>query len=328
MHTKRPTIMDVAREASVSRATASRVLNHGPGVSVEVRRRVQQVITDLGYRPDPAAQALASGRSDVIELVVVDDCQSTFGSNPYYGRVVTGIVTEIATTHAQMRIHLVDRAHAPQLLGPIAQATSLGAVLVNVPAPLAEEFYLRCDRVVALGRSAPRVPSVETDNEAGAYAAVSHLHQRGRRHIAAIHGPRTNSCAAARREGYLVAMRDAGLPVVSSGGEFCREVGYTHTRRLLADHADLDALFVACDLMATGTLQALAESGRRVPDDVAVVGFDDSLIAACASPPMTSVHQPVEEMAAAATRALLDRRIAPYWRCVLPTALVVRQSSG
>src|SRR3954463_15894942 len=186
MHTKRPTIMDVARQASVSRATASRVLNHGPGVSVEVRRRVQQVIEDLGYRPDPAAQALASGRSEVIELVVLDNCGASFGSNPYYGRVVTGVVGELTSTHAQLRIHVVDRAHAQPLLGQIAQTASLGAVLVNVPAPLAEEFYLRCDRVVSIGRSAPGVPWVEPEKEAGASAAVTPRQRGGRRRIAAI----------------------------------------------------------------------------------------------------------------------------------------------
>jgi DNA-binding LacI/PurR family transcriptional regulator len=331
MQTKRPTIMDVARQASVSRATASRVLNGGPGVAPDVRQRVQQVIDDLDYHPDPAAQALASGRSELVELVeliVVDENPSQFGRNVYYGRVVGGIVNEIATSRAQMRVHIVSHDEAPGLLAKVARAGSLGAILVNVPPAMAADFHTQCDRVVSLGRSAPGVPSVETDNAAGAYAAVHHLQLRGRRRIAGIHGPQTSNDAVARREGYLFAMRDAGLPAVSGAGTFCREAGYLRTRELLVTHTDLDAVFVACDLMATGTLQALAEAGRRVPDDVAVVGYDDSVIAACASPPMTSVHQPVEEMAAAATRALLDRRTAPFWRCELPSALVIRQSSG
>ncbi|MEU4217387.1 substrate-binding domain-containing protein [Actinoplanes sp. NPDC026623] len=96
---------------------------------------------------------------------------------------------------------------------------------------------------------------------------------------------------------------------------------------MLAEHPGVDAIFVGCDVMATGAMQALADIGRRVPRDVAVVGFDDSVIAVCTTPPLSSVHQPVEEMAAAATRALVRRQLAPHWRCVFPAALQVRQSS-
>jgi DNA-binding LacI/PurR family transcriptional regulator len=157
---------------------------------------------------------------------------------------------------------------------------------------------------------------------------VTHLVQRGRRRIAGLHGPRAHPCAVQRHDGYLDAIRSAGLTPLSGGGDFRREVGYAETQRLLALQPDLDAIFAACDLTAIGALQAVTEAGRRVPDDVALVGFDDSLIAACASPPMTTVRQPVEEMAAAATWAMLERRVRPGWQELLPTELVVRASSG
>ncbi|WP_213451692.1 LacI family DNA-binding transcriptional regulator [Rhizomonospora bruguierae] len=326
MQERRPTLADVAREAGVSVTAASRVVNGGRGVAPHVRRRVQAVIDRLAYRPSPAARALAAGRADVVELVVVDDGECSLGSNPYCGRVVAGIAAELAGSPAQLRIHVVDESAAPRRLVEVAGAASLGAILVNVPADLGADFYRRCDRVVSMGRSAPRVPFIDPDNVAGARAAVDHLYRGGRRRLAAIHGPERNPCAIGRRTGYQEAMRDAGLPPLGAGGNFRREGGYAGTQRLLADHPDLDALFVACDVMAVGALQALAAAGRRVPDDVAVVGFDDSLLVSCTIPPLSSVRQPVEEMAATATRALLGGHLAA-WQSTFPTTLKVRESS-
>jgi len=323
---RKPTLADVAAEAGVSKAAASRVINDAPGVAPQTRARVRQVISALGYRPDPVARALASGHGDVIELVVVDDA-AVFGTSPYYGRVTAGILQELAGSNAQLRVHVIEQAGAAALLARIADTVSLGLVLVNVPPPLAAELYARCDRVVSLGPSAPGVPFIGLENAEGAYAAVSHLHETGRRRIAALHGQAGNPCADGRREGHRRAIRDLDLPDISAEGKFRREAGYELTQRLLAEEPELDALFVSCDLMATGTLQALADAGRRVPQDVAVVGFDDSVIAECSTPPLSSVHQPVEQMAAAATRALVRRQLAPYWQCLFPAVLRVRRSS-
>lgn len=323
MEPRRPTILDVARAAGVSRAAASRVINDEPGVAGAVRLRVRQVIRDLDYRPNPAARALASGRSDVVDLVVVDDCSATFGVNPYYGRVVAGVLAGLAGTDAHMRVHVVGEPDAAKLLASLADTTDFGALLVNVPPGVAAG----ADRVISMHASAPGVPFVDTENTAGAYAAVQHLYSLGRRRIGAIHGPRASACAVQRHDGYLDAMRDLGLAPIGGGGDFRREVGYAEATRLLRRHPDLDALFVACDLVAAGALQALADAGRRVPGDVAVVGYDDSLIARCTQPPLTSVRQPVEEMAAAATRALVADRLSTYGRQLFPAELVLRQST-
>jgi DNA-binding LacI/PurR family transcriptional regulator len=131
-----------------------------------------------------------------------------------------------------------------------------------------------------------------------------------------------------RRAGYEAAMRDLGLPALAAGGPFRRETGYEQTRKLLAEDPSLDAVFVGCDLMAAGAMQALAEADRHIPHDVAVVGFDDSLITALTVPPMSSVRQPVEEMAAAATRALVDREVGFSWQRTFETTLQVRASSA
>jgi DNA-binding LacI/PurR family transcriptional regulator len=327
MPQRRPTLADVAAEAGVSKAAVSRVVNDAAGVSPQTREHVRQVISRLGYRPDPVARALASGHGDVVELVVVDDA-AIFGTSPYYGRVTAGILQELAGGNAQLRVHVVDKAGAPALLARIAETVSLGVLLVNVPPDLAKQFHDRCERVVSMGPSAPGLPFIGLENAEGVAAAVRHLHETGRRRIGALHGQDDNPDAAARREGHRRAIRDLGLPDISATGKFRRESGYELTLKLLAEEPELDAVFVACDLMATGTLQALADAGRRVPQDVAVVGFDDSVIAECANPPMSSVHQPVEQMAAAATRALVKRQLAPYWQCVFPAPLKVRQSSA
>jgi len=327
MPSRRPTLADVAAQAGVSKAAVSRVINDAPGVSARTREHVRQVIAALGYRPDPVARALASGHGAVVELVVVDDA-AVFGTSPYYGRVTAGILQELTGSNAQLRVHVVDEASAPALLARIADTVSVGVLLVNVAPRLAAEFYARCERVVSIGPSAPGIPFIGLENADGAYAAVLHLHQTGRSRIAALHGQEGNPCADARREGHRRAVRDLGLPDISAVGKFRREAGYELTQRLLAEEPGLDAIFAGCDLMAAGAMQALADAGRRVPQDVAVVGFDDSVIAACATPPMSSVDQPVEQMAAAATRALVNRQLAPHWRCVFPAVLQVRQSSA
>jgi DNA-binding LacI/PurR family transcriptional regulator len=324
---KQPTLEDVARRAGVSRSTVSRVVNRQGEVAPDVRRRVERAIARMGYQPHGAARALASGRVEAVDLVVIDDCAPNFGMNPYYPRVVAGVLAALAGTEARLRLHVVDEAAGAATLAEVAVGTGLGAVLVNVPAAMAEEFYRQSDRAVSLGRSAPGVPFVDAENAAGAEGAIRHLYRTGRHRIAAINGPQTHPCAVGRRHGYLSAMADVGLSPISLAGDFRREVGRNGARHLLATQPDIDAIFAGCDLMATGVLQALAELGRRVPDDVAVVGFDDCVLAACATPPLTSVNQPVEEIAAIATEALLHRQAKPRWERIMPTSLTIRQSS-
>jgi DNA-binding LacI/PurR family transcriptional regulator len=329
MPERAPTIDDVAREAGVSRATASRVINNIPGASAIVRARVHGVVTELGYRPNAAARALASGRTDTVELIVAGHNQqpSWFGADPYYSRIVAGIITALSGTDARLRIHVLG-ADEDELIDRIARTTSFGAVVANIPARLAVRVHARCPRTVSVGGTAPVVPAVVADNTGGAIAAVGHLHAIGRSRIGAIHGPAGNPCADSRRDGYLQAIRDLGLPDRSAGGAFDRDSGFRAAARLLADVPDLDGLFVASDLMAAGAVQAVAAAGRRVPEDISVVGFDDSVVAACTTPPLTTMRLPVEDMAAAATRSLLDGGAATGWRLPFPVELIMRQSAA
>jgi DNA-binding LacI/PurR family transcriptional regulator len=324
---RRPTLLDVARTAGVSRSTASRAINNQAGVAVGVRQRVLRAADLLGFHPDSSARALASGHADVFDLVVIDEDPYAFAMNPFYGRVAAGIMVATADTDVRLRIHLTARRTAVRVLDEVAGSGGLGTLLVNVPSELAQPFHDRCRRMVSFGRFDGGVPFTEADTTYGASLGVGHLISAGRRVIAAIDGPPGNPCAAHRHAGYVATMDAAGLSPLWMDGDFTRRGGYEAMLRLLDARPDIDAVFAACDATATGALQALAEAGRRVPDDVAVVGFDDSVLAASTNPPMTSVRQPVEEMATRATRDLLHGQVSADWQAYFPVTLSVRASS-
>ncbi|WP_327001235.1 LacI family transcriptional regulator [Dactylosporangium sp. NBC_01737] len=327
----RPTIEDVARAAGVSRATVSRVINNEPGASAPVRARVHDAITALGYLPNPTARALASGRQRVVDVIAVTFSASIgrLGTHPYYSRVLAGVMSVLEPEDVPVRMHAVGEDGAAAAIDAIAAKATLGAILTNVPPALAARFHRRCPRAVSVVATAASVPAVEADNLGGAAAAVEHLHRLGRRRIAAIHGPDASTCALDRRAGYVQAVQRLGLPRIEvDGGDFLREHGHDAARHLLDRYPDVDAVFVACDLMAAGAVQAVTATGRRVPQDVNVIGFDDSLAAVCANPPLSTMRVPVEDMAAAATRLLLDGDVPAGLRRRFAVEAVLRGSTA
>jgi len=318
MQNQRPKLEDVARVAGVSRSAASRALNGQPGTSDAVRERVRAVAVQLGFQPDAAARALATGRpavgrDDSIEVLIVDPDPNALSVKPFYSRVMTGAMRALGGDLA-LRLRLVPAPPAAD------DAPPFGRILVNMPAGAAGR--LRGTRTVALGQSAANIPFVAPDNEGGARQAALHLMSTGRRRIAAVFGPDT-PCARERKSGFLQAAAEAGQWVDWIDGDFTRPTAYQATQQLLAQHPEFDAIFAACDVTAMGVLQALREAGRRVPHDVAVVSFDGSAIAEAAD--LTSVYMPVEDEAASAIRRLLDPGSPSTGR--LPTTLAVRGSS-
>ncbi|MFI1990621.1 LacI family DNA-binding transcriptional regulator [Actinoplanes sp. NPDC020271] len=320
MSEERAKLADVARVAGVSRAQASRAINGGYGVAPEVRRRVREVADRLGFEPHGVARALATGRVSAgsrerIEILIVDPDPQALSAKPFYSRVLTGATQALAGQDVALALKLVP---AP----PTADGDPpFGRILVNMP-PLPGAAYARRGRTIALGESAPGVPFVAPDNLSGGHQAAVHLVTTGRRRVGAVFGPDT-PCAHERKTGFLTMMAGAGLTVVSAHGDFTRATAYTVAKSLLARESRLDAIFAACDVSAMGVLQALREAGRRVPDDVAVVGFDGSALAEAAD--LSSIFMPVEEEAAAAVQHLLDPALPPPPR--LPTTLAVRGSS-
>ncbi|WP_425833405.1 LacI family DNA-binding transcriptional regulator [Streptomyces fractus] len=339
----RPTLEEVAARAGVGRGTVSRVINGSPRVSEATRTAVEAAVAELGYVPNTAARALAANRTDAIALVVPEP-ETRFFTEPYFSDVLRGVGAELADTEMQLILTFAGNDRERQRLAQYLGAHRVdGVLLVSVHAddPLPDLLgQLEIPAVVSGRRSATEpLPSVDSDNYAGARSAVEHLLSRGRRTIATIAGRLDVYGAQRRVDGYRDSLAGAGQEVderLIVEGNFSEEGGRTAMAELLAARPDLDAVFAASDVMAAGARQVLREAGRRIPDDVALVGFDDSAIARHMDPPLTSVRQPMEEMGRAMTDLLLteiaDRRpaVSRSLDCpqlMLPTELVVRESS-
>ncbi|MEV6024230.1 LacI family DNA-binding transcriptional regulator [Streptomyces sp. NPDC052036] len=339
----RPTLEEVAARAGVGRGTVSRVINGSPRVSDATRAAVEAAVAELGYVPNTAARALAANRTDAIALVVPEP-ETRFFAEPYFSDMLKGVGAELSDTEMQLLLIFAGNDRERRRLAQYLAAHRVdGVLLVSVHAddPLPDLLaQLEIPAVISGPRSEREtLPSVDSDNYGGGRSAVEHLLARGRAHIATITGPLDVFGAQRRIDGYRDALRDAGRVVdeaLIAHGDFTEEGGRRAMAELLARRPALDAVFAESDVMAAGARQVLREVGRRVPDDVALVGFDDSVIARHMDPPLTSVRQPIEEMGRAMLDLLLeeiaDRRPAAARglerrQLVLPTELVERASS-
>lgn len=323
------TLHVIARRAGVSVATASRVAAGLKGVREETRLRVLAVMEQARYLPDPLARALAGGSGDQLGLVILAS-PDTMRDDPHYARVIAAAVNETLRQSLTLSIHLADAknlSEAPPLAG---DRRYVGALTVNVTAKMMRDqrhAQIRCP-VVSLGRSARNVPFVDPDNIAGAMEAVRHLIGQGRTQVAHIAGPMRNPCARDRLLGYRRAVSEAGLTPLVVSADFTRSGAEYAARRLLARWPSIDSVFAASDLMAVGSLQAIMATGRRVPGDVAIVGFDDSMPSRTATPALSTVFQPVEEIVALAIQTLLAATHERPQEQHLPTEVIVRESSA
>ncbi|HEV7710189.1 MAG TPA: LacI family DNA-binding transcriptional regulator [Asanoa sp.] len=336
-----PTLEDVAQVAGVSRATVSRVINGIRNVNPELHEVVWNAVQATGYVPNRAARSLVTRRTGTIALIVSDaeshdddPFMSRFFSDPFFGRVVGGLLSTLRPARMQLGLQLVGTDDArKRLVGDLRQGQADGAVVVSLhpddtlPALLVEAGVPG----VVIGRPATPTPIsyVDVANDRGAALAAEHLAATGRRRLGMITGPAHVPASADRATGFRTALAGhATIPSVE--GNFTHESGDAGMRRLIADHPDLDGVFVANDLMAQGALSVLRELGRRVPEQIAVVGFDDSSAALAARPPLTTVRQPLEDMAAESARLLIahidNAKLLPQTVIFEPT-LVVRASA-
>ncbi|MEU9665184.1 LacI family DNA-binding transcriptional regulator [Streptomyces bobili] len=305
----RPTLEEVAARAGVGRGTVSRVINGSPRVSDTTRAAVEAAVAELGYVPNTAARALAANRTNAIALVVPEP-ETRFFAEPYFSDILRGVGAELADTEMQLLLIFAGSDRERQRLAQYLAAHRVdGVLLVSVHAddPLPDLIaQLEIPAVISGPRSAAEtLPSVDSDNYGGARSAVEHLLARGCRHIAHITGRLDVYGAQRRVDGYRDALLAAGHEVdelLIVQGDFTEEGGQRAMRELLARSPVLDAVFAGSDVMAAGARQTLREAGRRIPDDVALVGYDDSAIARHMDPPLTSVRQPIEEMG----RRMLD----------------------
>ncbi|CND69524.1 LacI-type transcriptional regulator [Mycobacterium tuberculosis] len=307
----RPTLEEVAARAGVGRGTVSRVVNGSPRVSPQAREAVLRAIEELGYVPNRAARTLVTRRTDTVALVVAESDQRLFGE-PYFAGIIRGISNGLGDTGLQLLLAL---ARSPAEYGRLEEYLTTqhvdGVLLTSLHAEDPLPAKLEANGVpTVLGGCPPGltpVSYVDVDNRSGAREAVGHLISGGRRHIAAIAGPQDMGVGIDRLAGYREALADAGLPEYVEYGDFGEASGMIAAEKLLAGAPQLDAVFAASDPMAFGALRVLRRRGRRVPDDVAVIGFDDSSAAPLAEPPLSTVHQSLEEMGVEMARLLVSR---------------------
>jgi len=341
------TLYDVARLAGVSTATVSRVVHGQDRVRDSTRARVQQVIEELGYVPDGAAQSLSRRRKNVIGLVCVErqsprrqyDIESM--SLLFYDEILRGVEARIRDHNWSLLITYLHEAgedsDLPRLLSLSGQVDGLLIGEGVVPSAFLKSLAKRLPVVVIAGSPGERAADVVTaDNRSGSAALVAHLiDEHGRRRLYHVDGPPTAPDAMQRRLALneLVAAQPDCQLVGSYQGYFSVGSGVEAGEKLLAARRDAlpDAVVCANDQMAIGVLQAFAKAGVRVPEQVAVVGFDDIFPGSLYDPPLTTVHQPMRLLGEQACTRLLDRIARPGLRPkveLLPTELVLRSSCG
>ena len=335
---KRPTSADVATRAGVSRTTVSFVLNERADVKIpdDTRRRVRDAARELGYHPHASARHLAGGRSQVVALVLRQSPEQVAG-DALLVETIRGLASAARTKGFRVLVEPLSQDGSSPTYADLLQAQHADGLIISGPRVDDEALIdlIREDFPIVLQGSLPGVDvtSVDVDNAAGAQGAVEHLIALGHRRIACItNAPIVYTAARARLGGYRTALDQAGLPIIPALVEeaaFDAPSGHAAMARLLA-RTSFDAVFVASDVVALGAIGALREAGRRVPDDVSIVGFDDIPLAAYFDPPLTTVRLPAFELGQAAGRALLERIAQPAMphRTLLQTELIVRGSTA
>ncbi|MFE6848354.1 LacI family DNA-binding transcriptional regulator [Streptomyces sp. NPDC057686] len=328
-----PTLDEVAARAGVSRTAASRVINNAPHVSRAKREAVQRAVRELDFVPNPSAQALATRRVGAVVLAVSSDEPGLF-ADPFFAEVVVGVSAALEQTDLELILLLANTPRGRERFERLLRSRRADGVMLmalrgdDPLGRLCEEVGLP---VVFGGLPLTGEPTwyVDADNRGGARLAAEHFARTGRRRPVMVTGQVDARASVAREQGFTDGLTLSGLPLLGvEPGQFTEDGGAGAMERLLRVHPDPDAVFAASDAMAIGALRTLRERGLRVPEDVAVIGFNDLASARHTSPPLTTVHQPVralgQEMARMLVGAIEGHRPSPL---ILPTRLTVRESA-
>ncbi|QLD11753.1 LacI family DNA-binding transcriptional regulator [Microbacterium oleivorans] len=327
------TIEEVAAVAGVSRSTVSRVVNGSTAVSPAAAESVRRAIAELNYVPNRAARSLASRSTLAIALVVPEDTSRLFG-DPFFASIVSGINARISRSDYVLNLIMASADPGDKTAQYVRSGAVDGAIVVSHHT--SDTFIDRIAAAVPVVYGGRPVRSrggdyyVDVDNVAGARDATAFLVGRGRTRIAAITGPPSMPAGVDRAQGYRLAVADAGLtPAPVAEGDFTVESGADAMREILATGEPFDGLFVASDLMARGAMQVLAAAGVGIPDEVSVVGFDDSPIALTTEPQLTTMRQPSFTQGERMADVLIARLAGnePPEVTILDTELIVRGSA-
>ncbi|MDL2076264.1 LacI family DNA-binding transcriptional regulator [Streptomyces sp. GXMU-J15] len=333
----RPTLEAVAARAGVSRATASRVVNGGAGVRAPLVDKVRRAVEELGYVPNHAARTLVTRRNGAVAVIIAEPEFRIF-SDPFFAQQVRGISRELTANDSQLVLLWVEgRGDHDRIARYLGGGHVDGALAFSVHNDDELPALIEKSRIPTVFGGRPveerslAAPYVDCDNRGGARQAVQHLVSQGRRRIAHIAGPPDLTAAIDRVDGYRDVLIDADPSMVCQG-DFTEKGGALAMAELLERHPDLDAVFAANDLTALGALRTLRERGVRVPEDVAVVGFDDmASVVEQADPALTTVHQDIEGMGRLMVKLLmrlLDETGGPAPASVItPTSLIHRASA-
>lgn len=329
---------DIAKKAGVSRSTVSRVVNDDPNVNERTRTRVQQIIEQHQYQPHPAARALVTQRTNLIGVAIPQTSNVFFGDNSYFPMLLQGIAEAIIHRDYAMMLWLSqsheERAGFSERVTRNRQPDGLIIASVTQDDPLFSKL-VKMKRLFVMVETPPRLEDtvnyVTIDNIAASRQIVEHLITQGRRRIAYITGQINIRDGVDRLRGYESALKNADIPIDSDlifYGQFSRPFGYEGAKALMSMRPD--AIVCGGDTIAVGAMEALKEMGLRIPDDVAVAGFDDLDVAVHADPPLTTIRHSVQHVGEVAAQLLIDliegKVQAPH-HIVLPTELIVRRSS-
>lgn len=326
------TIEEVAVAAGVSRSTVSRVVNGSTAVSPEALEAVTRAISELNYVPNRAARSLASRQTHAIALIVPEDTTRFFG-DPFFAAIVSGINARLSRSDYVLNLFIASDDPGDKTTSYVRSGAVDGAFVVSHHT---SDTYI--DRIasavpVVYGgrpvRERERDYYVDVDNVRGGHDATTYLIERGHRNIASITGPVTMPAGIDRLQGYRDALRAWDLPEgMVVDGNFTADGGADAMRRILESGERPDAIFVASDLMAQGALAVLGAAGVRVPEDMAIIGFDDSPVATSVEPQLTTMRQPSFAQGERMASVLLDLLAGRHPRhvTILETELVVRHS--
>lgn len=338
------TLRDVAEKANVSISTVSRILNKKDStipISDETRQRVIQAAQDIGYKPNMAARHLAQRQSFALIGAIVPQTVPAVLAHPFYMLILHGIAQQCQEKNYAVAIYFVDtdlEDKVASVYAHIANIPANGFVLTSVKSNdrLVPRFQADNIPFVQIGRTPePEQPSphfVDVDNYGGAVTAVNHLLQRGHQKIATISGPQDMAAGLDRLRGYQESLQQAGIALNSNwivAGNFESDSGYQAMTQILESGEPPTAVFAASDSMAAGAYQAIQERGLRIPEDIAVIGFDDNDSYTNNTPPLTTIRQPINQLGHSAAGLLLQilNDTPPLENIILKPELIIRQST-